>query len=98
MHEIKIWAQMFFEDGTVSQGIRIPAEYLDKGYEELLEKTIQKLLGDMGREEGWFLLWGAGNMVFNHYPTSSSQESDSSDASQETVSDHPSKIEEFPRT
>lgn len=77
---IKIWAQMFFEDGTVSQGTRIPSEWLDEGHEKQLEKTIKKLLNDIGREEGWYLLWGAGNMVFNHYPTSFSSVLSGSDS------------------
>lgn len=69
MDEIKIWAQMFFEDGSVSQGVRIPAEWLDEDHKEMIAKTAQNLLNDLNRDEGWLLLWGAGNMVFNHYPT-----------------------------
>jgi hypothetical protein len=81
MNEIKMWAQMFFEDGSVSQGIRIPAEWLDKGFESQIVKTAKNLLKDVNREEGWLLLWGAGNMVFNHYPTSFSSELLESDSS-----------------
>lgn len=71
---IKIWAQMFFEDGSVTQGIRIPAEWLDEGYEHRILAVAKSFLHDLNREEGWLLLWGAGNMVFNHYPTSFSSE------------------------
>ena len=68
--EIKIWAQMFFEDGSVSQGVRIPAQWLDDDYAEMLEITIANLLSSTNREQGWILLWGAGNMIFKHYPIS----------------------------
>lgn len=82
MSEIKIWAQMFFEDGSVSQGTRIPVEWLDEGNEERIELATLRLLHSVNREEGWLLLWGAGNMVFKHFPTSFSKndpsESDSS--------------------
>jgi hypothetical protein len=70
MDEIKIWAQMFFEDGSITQGMRIPAQWLEEEYEELIIDVAQSLLSGVNREEGWLLLWGAGNMVFNHYPTS----------------------------
>ncbi len=78
---IEMWAQIFFEDGTVSQGIRFPAEWLDDPKGGNIERMLKKLLDDMNREEGWFLLWGAGNMVFNHYPTSFSSELLESDSS-----------------
>ncbi len=67
---IKIWAQMFFEDGSVTKGIRIPAEWLDDNYREKITNTAKNLLEDVNRDEGWLLLWGAGNVFFNHYPTS----------------------------
>lgn len=74
MDEIKIWAQMFFEDGSVTQGLRIPAEWLDEEYSYAINEVVDRLLKSVNREEGWLLLWGAGNMVFNHYPTSFSSE------------------------
>lgn len=77
MSDVKIWAQMFFEDGSLTRGIRIPAEWLDQGYEIHLRNIAQSLLQDVNRDEGWLLLWGAGNMVFKHYPTSFSEVSDS---------------------
>ncbi len=73
MSEIKMWAQMFFDDGTVTQGMRIPAEWLDEQYGYALDEVAQTLLDSTNRAEGWMLLWGAGNMVFNHYPTSFSK-------------------------
>ncbi len=66
---------MFFEDGSVTQGIRIPAECLDEGMEWKIDEVAQLLLNDANRVDGWLLLWGAGNMVFNHYPTSFSSSS-----------------------
>lgn len=68
MEVIKIWAQMFFEDGSVSQGLRIPAEYLD--HNNFIDNVAKQILVSVNRDEGWLLLWGAGNMIFNHYPTS----------------------------
>lgn len=70
MEEIKIWAMMFFEDGSVSQGIRIPAEWLEEEYAWKIDEVADRLLSSLNRVEGWLLLWGAGNMVFNHFPTS----------------------------
>ena len=80
MEQIKVWAQMFFEDGSVSQGIRIPAEWLQEDYEPLLRGVAQKLLEDLHRVEGWLLLWGAGNMELKHYPTSFSYQASESDS------------------
>lgn len=76
--KICIWAQMFFEDGSVTRGIRIHAEWLDEQYGYAIDDVAKTLLDSVNREEGWLLIWGAGNMVFNHYPTSFSKGSDSS--------------------
>lgn len=70
---IKIWAQMFFDDGSVTQGIRIPAEWLDEGCKFKIDEVADLLMKSATRDEGWLLLWGAGNMVFNHFPTSFSR-------------------------
>ena len=82
MHEIKVWAQMFFEDGSVTQGIRVDAEWLEEAFAWKIDEVADLLMKSANRDEGWLLLWGAGNMVFNHYPTSFSKkkvsESDSS--------------------
>ncbi len=79
MYDIMVWAQMFFEDGSVSQGIRVPAEWLEEHNAQHIDEVADRLLKSLNREEGWMLIWGAGNMVFNHYPTSFSRpESDSS--------------------
>ncbi|MFI0477792.1 MAG: hypothetical protein ACH349_01515 [Candidatus Rhabdochlamydia sp.] len=73
MEEIKIWAQMFFDDGSVTQGIRINAEWLEEQYIWKIDEVADLLMKSVNRDEGWLLLWGAGNMVFNHYPTSFSK-------------------------
>lgn len=70
MQEIKIWAQMFWEDGTVSQGRRIPAEWLDDPKLTNICKMAEGILDDLNRVEGYLLLWGAGNILFGHFPTS----------------------------
>jgi hypothetical protein len=48
MNEVKVWAQMFFEDGSITQGIRFPAEWLDEGFGENISKIATTLL-----EEGF---------------------------------------------
>jgi hypothetical protein len=70
---IKIWAQMFFEDGSVTKGMRIDAEWLEEAYAWKIGEVAALLLQTVNRDEGWLLLWGAGNIVFNHYPTSFSK-------------------------
>lgn len=72
MEDIKIWAQMFFEDGSVSQGRRIPAQWLEDDYKEMIQHTANVLLESVHRIDGWLLLWGAGNMVFTPCSISSS--------------------------
>lgn len=62
MEEIKVWAQMFFKDGSVSQGQRIPAQWLDEGFEEQIEIVANDILDDLNRETGYLLIWGAGNL------------------------------------
>lgn len=68
--EVKLWAQMFFEDGSITQGVRISAEWLDESHEPMLRSVAENLLKSVNRQEGWILLWGAGNMELKHYPTS----------------------------
>lgn len=71
---------MFFEDGSVTQGIRILAEWLDDEYAWKIDEVADLLMKSVNRDEGWLLLWGAGNMVFNHYPTSFSKKKKSSES------------------
>lgn len=76
MEEIKIWGQMFFEDGSVTQGKRVPAFILDPENKHMINNLAEDLLKSVNREEGWLLLWGAGNIVMLHFPTFSSEESE----------------------
>lgn len=81
MHEIKVWAQMFFDDGSVTQGMRVPAKVLDNKLGEIRQIAVH-LLGSVGRTEGLLLIWGAGNLFYNYYIldqiiSSSSQDSES---------------------
>lgn len=69
--DIKVWAQMFFDDGSVTQGIRISAESIYNQKEVAL-----KLLSSVNRKEGMLLIWGAGLLSSRYYdfePISSSQ-------------------------
>jgi hypothetical protein len=79
--EIKVWAQMFFEDGSVSEGKRYPEEVLDDQTGDLRQIAI-KFLSDLNRTEGLLLVWGAGEIFSRYYIlTSPSAESDSSASS-----------------
>lgn len=62
--EVKVWIQFFYDDGTVSQGKRIPAYYLDEGYEIMLERITKEMMKDLNRTRGHRLIWGAGNIEF----------------------------------
>lgn len=73
--DVKIWAQMFFDDGSVSEGKRFPIEMTDTI--EGIGEISQGLLSSTNRTEGFLLLWGAGEIRFYNI-TSSSEVSDSS--------------------
>lgn len=60
--QIEVWAQVFFLDGSVSEGKRIPAETLDD--REAMIQAGLNLLKSSNREEGHLLIWGAGEMFF----------------------------------
>lgn len=74
MNEIKIWAQMFFEDGSVTEGKRIPAETLDDI--KNIATIGNSFLESTNRTEGFLLLWGAGSICAYNI-TSPSEASDS---------------------
>ena len=63
--DIKVWIQMFFEDGSVSQGKRLPAMILDDP--DKMKEVARGILRELGRSEGYMLTWGAGNMLFEYY-------------------------------
>lgn len=78
LNEILVWAQMFFDDGTVSEGIRIPANIYDD--DRIIENVIDKLLKSTNRkDEGLLVIWGAGEIYIK--PISSSAEELDSSAS-----------------
>lgn len=79
MQEVKIWAQMFFDDGSVTEGVRIPAEFLEEQYAWKIQEVADMLLKFVNREEGSLLLWGAGNMIFQPYLSTSSCSSQASE-------------------
>ena len=73
--ELKVWAQIFFKDGSVSKGVRIPAsvfhleilpehEYVKAtcAAYKLRTEIAEKLLKENNRTEGYLLLWGADNI------------------------------------
>ncbi len=62
---IKVWAQMFFEDGSVSESKRVNASVFDDQSNQMKELAI-RLLASVNRDEGLLLVWGAGEM-FNRY-------------------------------
>lgn len=58
--ELKVWAQMFFDDGSVTQGHYVSAiMFQEQGYIDLIAKD---LLDDTKRKEGVLLIWGAGQV------------------------------------
>jgi hypothetical protein len=58
--DVKVWAQMFFDDGSVTQG-----KYIHRGiyYNENNIKTLaREFLEDTCRKEGVLFIWGAGTI------------------------------------
>lgn len=75
---IKVWCQMFFDDGSVTQGLRVDASVLDDDKD--IDNVAEKLLDSVNRNTGFLLIWGAGNVLFLKYPrfiSSSPMESNS---------------------
>ena len=68
--ELKAWLQMFFHDGSVSQGRRVDVEILQKAGG--IQKTATELLNSLNRDSGSLLVWGAGNMLYYPRVTTSS--------------------------
>lgn len=65
MDDIKVWVQLFFEDGSVSEGRRLPALILEEP--EKMREVARGMLRALGRFEGYMLTWGAGNVLFEYY-------------------------------
>jgi len=76
MQDIQVWAQMFFDDGSVSQGVRINADIYDS--KERMEDICTQILKSLNRDEGLIVIWGAGDIrVTYRHPTFSLEESSS---------------------
>lgn len=58
--EVKVWAQMFFDDGSVTQGKYIPRSIFDE--KEYIESLARDFLEDTHRKEGVLFIWGAGRV------------------------------------
>lgn len=58
--EVKVWAQMFFDDGSVTQGKYIPRTIFDE--KEYIERLARDFLEDTSRKEGVLFIWGAGRV------------------------------------
>lgn len=95
MNELYIWAQMFFDDGSVTEGKRVlDTAFQDKDY---MRDIAETLLKSVNRTEGFLLVWGAGDIRGSYCDfTSSSEESGFLEPSQEIALPPQSKIEEFP--
>lgn len=77
MQEILVWAQMFFEDGSVSEGKRVLSGIYDD--EQYMKNTAGSILKDLNRTEGYLVVWGAGDIKSRYYVfISSSSESETS--------------------
>lgn len=59
--EILVWGQMFFEDGSVTQGCHFPVSLYDD--DKHIEVVARKFLDDTHRKTGVLLLWGAGRVM-----------------------------------
>jgi hypothetical protein len=66
--EIKAWAHMFFDDGSVSEGKRVDAEVVED--KSLMRQIAMDFLKDLNREEGLLLIWGAGELIQRYYKIS----------------------------
>ena len=58
--EVKVWAQMFFDDGSVTPGKYISRYVYDK--EEYIKQEATSFLLETGRKEGVLFIWGAGRV------------------------------------
>lgn len=58
--EVKVWVQMFFEDGSVTQAKYVSADVYDN--EEKIKMFAKSFLLDTHRQEGVLFIWGAGRV------------------------------------
>ena len=79
-NQIYVWAQMFFDDGSVSQGMRVDASIYDEG-SPLFDETCQVLLKSVNRDVGVMLVWGAGEIYYCPVIKKSTSSLEASDSS-----------------
>lgn len=58
--EVKVWAQMFFDDGSVTRGRYIPRGIYDEP--EGAAALAREFLQETSREAGVLFIWGAGRV------------------------------------
>lgn len=58
--EVKVWAQMFFDDGSVTQGKYISRTIFEDEHE--IKELAKEFLQDTCRREGVLFIWGAGRV------------------------------------
>jgi len=58
--EVKVWAQMFFDDGSVTRGKYIPRDIYDS--QKAIEDLARDFLQETSRKEGVLFIWGAGRV------------------------------------
>lgn len=58
--DVKVWTQMFFDDGSVTQGKYIARNIYD--HENMIKSLAEEFLNETQREEGILFIWGAGRV------------------------------------
>lgn len=58
--DIKVWYQMFFDDGSVTPGRYLPVSVFDD--EEQIKRLALEILTDTHRLDGIIFIWGAGRI------------------------------------
>lgn len=58
--EVKVWSQMFFDDGSVTEGRYISCDIYDD--KEAITDLCKKFMKDTNRREGVLFIWGAGRV------------------------------------
>ena len=84
--EVGVWAQVFFDDGSVSEGKRISDLVFTDDH--IMEAIGRRLLESTNRKDGFLVVWGAGQIRYGRISifTSSSEESGSLASSQQQAS------------
>ncbi len=61
LEEQKVWCQMFFDDGSVTQGKYLNATIVN--LPKTMEMVALEFLKDTNRDEGVLIIWGAGHII-----------------------------------